>query len=185
MKQPNRLKGQAGSALVVALLILVVLTIIGIAATTTTEIDIQMAGNDLFHKMAFYNTDGGIYATPKVISLSLDNGADPAIAGVTYLGAAGTFYRELMGFNAGDAARDVRLVIGGFNVDVDVQRTGVQYIAGGGTEFASGAEGVGVAGSGGGIAIMYDLDSRGNGPTGAVANIGADYRKVVGIPGGL
>lgn len=184
MKRSNRLGNEEGSALVVALLILVVLTIIGISATTTTEIDIQMAGNDSFHKVAFFNADGGIYSTPKLISLCLENDAEQNLAGITYLGAGGTFYREIMGFNAGDAARDVRLGIGGFNVDMDVQRTGVMNIAGGGTEFASGAEGIGV-GSAGGVAILYDMDSLGNGPAASAANIGAEYRKVVGVPGGL
>lgn len=184
MKRRNPFGREEGSALVVALLILVVLTIIGISATTTTEIDIQMAGNDSFHKVAFFNADGGIYVTPKLISLCLDNDAEQNIGGVSYLGAAGSFYREIMGFNANDAARDVRFDIGGFNVDMDVQRVGVQNIAGGGTEFASGAEGVGV-GSGGGVAILYAFDSLGNGPAASASNIGAEYRKVVGIPGGL
>ena len=71
-----------------------------------------------------------------------------------------------------------------FSIDVDVNRTRVQHLAGGGVEFASGAEGIGV-GSAGGVAIFYALDSLGNGPASSVSDIGGVYRKVIGVPGGL
>ena len=48
-----------GSALVVALLVLVLLTLMGISATTTSTIEVQMAGNEKFHEMAFYAADSG------------------------------------------------------------------------------------------------------------------------------
>ena len=48
-----------GSALVVALLILVLLTLMGISATTTSTIEVQMAGNEKFHEMAFYAAESG------------------------------------------------------------------------------------------------------------------------------
>jgi len=48
-----------GSALVVALLVLVLLTLMGISATTTSTIEVQMAGNEKFHDMAFYAAESG------------------------------------------------------------------------------------------------------------------------------
>jgi hypothetical protein len=180
----KRLENEEGSALVVALLFLVLLTIMGISASTTSEIELNIAANQKTHKIAFHNADSGIYTSPKLISLGVDGGTEPAVAGITYLGTAGTFYREIMGFNPNDAARDFRFTLGGFNVDVDVNRTRVQHLAGGGVEFASGAEGIGV-GSAGGVAIFYDLDSLGDGPALSVSNIGGTYRKVVGVGGGL
>ena len=48
-----------GSALLVALLILVLLTLMGISAITTSSIEVQMAGNDKFHEMAFYAAESG------------------------------------------------------------------------------------------------------------------------------
>lgn len=178
------LTGENGSVMVVALLILVVLTMIGVAATTTTEVEIQIAGNRKFHTIAFLHADSGVYATPKHISACLDNNDEQDVAGVSYLGSDGTFYREIMGFDPWDAARDIRFTLSGFNVDVDVNRTGIQHIAGGGAEFASGAEGISV-GSAGGVAILYDIDSLGDGPVSSASNIVGAYRKVVGVPGGL
>jgi hypothetical protein len=180
----NKTGNEEGSALIVALLFLVLLTIIGISASTTSQIEVNIAANQKTHEMAFNHSDSGIYATPKLISTCIESGAEQAAAGFTYLGAGGTFYREIMGYDPWDAARDTRLTLSGFDVDVDVNRTGVQHLAGGGVEFASGAEGIGV-GSAGGVAIFYDMDSLGNGPASSVSDIGGVYRKVVGVPGGL
>ena len=67
-------KHEEGSVLIVALFILVILTLLGIMATTTTETEIQIAGNEKFHKMAFQNADSGVFSTPKVISGAFDGG---------------------------------------------------------------------------------------------------------------
>jgi Tfp pilus assembly protein PilX len=53
-------KKEEGSVLIVALLILVLLTLMGISATTTTNIEMQVAGNEKFHKMVFYAAEAGI-----------------------------------------------------------------------------------------------------------------------------
>ena len=54
MKEKCLLKNEDGSVLVIALIILSVLTLLGISATTTTEIEIRIAGNERSHKTAFY-----------------------------------------------------------------------------------------------------------------------------------
>ena len=50
---------EKGSALLVALLILVLLTLMGISATTTSTIEVEMAGNEKFYEMAFYSAESG------------------------------------------------------------------------------------------------------------------------------
>jgi Tfp pilus assembly protein PilX len=173
-----------GSIMVVALLILALLSIIGISATTTTEIETLISRNEKFHKIAFYNADSGIYPATKLISTCIDIESEPSVSAISYLGASGTFYREIMGYDSWDSDRDIQFVPSSHTVQVDVNRTGAQNLAGGGVEFASGAEGVGV-GATGGVAVFYDIDSRGDGPANSDSNIIAEYRKVVGTPGGL
>ncbi len=180
-KQPNT---EQGSVLIVALFILVILTLLGILATTTTETEIHIAGNEKFHKIAFQNADSGVYSSPKVISGAFDGGAAPAWAGVTYLDTPDSFYREIMGFDPHDAAPDIGFTLGGYDITVDVNRVGQEIIPGGSAEFASGAEGVG-SGSSGGVGILYDMDSLGEGPSAALSNVNAVYRKVIGTAGGL
>lgn len=53
------LKTQDGSALVIALMMLALLTVIGIAATTTSEIGVRIANNDRLYQRDFYVADGG------------------------------------------------------------------------------------------------------------------------------
>ena len=177
----NQAKNEEGSVVIVALLILVFLTLIGISATTTTQIELQIAGNEKSHKIAFYNADSGVYATPKLISACVDNSAEQNLPGILNPTA---FYRQVMGYDAYDSANDIQFTLGGFNVDVDVNRKGAETLAGGGAEFGSGAEGIGV-GSAGSTAIVYDMNSFGSGPSSSLSRLVAIYRKVVGVPGGL
>lgn len=178
------LRQEGGSVMLLALFMLVILTLIGIIATNVSERELKIAGNEKFHKIAFQNADSGVYSTPKVISEAFESGTEPAFALVTYLGAAGSFYDEIMGYAPHDTGRDIRFTLSGHNVDVDVNRTGQEIIPGGSAEFASGAEGIG-SGSAGGVGILYDMDSLGEGPSSSLSNVGAVYRKVVGTAGGL
>jgi len=50
-------KGEQGSVLIIALIILVLLTLIGISATTTSDIDIQIAKNEQEYVKEFYVAD--------------------------------------------------------------------------------------------------------------------------------
>jgi hypothetical protein len=55
-----RLNNERGSTLIMALVLMVVLTIIGIAVTKTSKTEVQIAGNEKYYKEAFYNADSGI-----------------------------------------------------------------------------------------------------------------------------
>ena len=56
----DQAKKEEGSVLVVALLILVLLTLIGISASRTGEIEVQISGNEKTCKTAFYAAEAGI-----------------------------------------------------------------------------------------------------------------------------
>ncbi|MBM4324073.1 MAG: hypothetical protein FJ115_10980 [Deltaproteobacteria bacterium] len=56
----NILKQQEGMALVIALVMLLVLTIIGINAINTTVFETSITGNQRIYNTAFYSGDGGI-----------------------------------------------------------------------------------------------------------------------------
>ncbi len=184
MRTAAIIEDEKGSALIVVLLVLVILTLIGIGANDTTTTDIQIAANEKHHKVAFYHADAGVYATPKLISEAIEDGENPSGTAFSYLDAGtDAFFREIMGYDNDDSDTDIRFTLGGQNVDVDVQRNRTETLAGGGAEFASGADGVGT-GSAGGFAIYYDFDSFGDGPGNATSNVGAAYRKV-NVPGGL
>jgi hypothetical protein len=56
------LNNRQGSVIVIALIILVLLTIIGIAATNTSTTEVQISTNALLNNVAFYTADSGIEA---------------------------------------------------------------------------------------------------------------------------
>jgi hypothetical protein len=100
---------------------------------------------------------------------------------------ANDLYEQILGYSAWDGGiTDISMNSNVYNdtIEVDIRRSRTQHAAGGGVEFASGAEGIGV-GSTGGVEIYYALDSTGSGPRQSAANILAEYRKVLGMPGGL
>ena len=183
----RRVQGEEGSILVVALLIMVLLTMMGVWGSATTESEIRMARNETFYKRAFFNADSGVYTTPKLISTAFESGSgDPDLSGtaMSYVGADNTFYREIMGYDAHDAQNEVVFSLGNNLVEVDVERLGQENLVGASAEFAAGAEGIGT-GSSGGVGILYQMNSRGSGPANAATTVAAVYRKVVGTPGGL
>ena len=186
----NTLTQERGSVLIVAVLILMLLTLIGISATKTTDIEIRISGNDKFHKMAFHNADTGVYSIPKVISTALNTKQTPPFPDSTnnlvqYADGTATdpdFFEELVGIDPYDTTADIS-----FNNDnaspiqIDVQRLKSVTIAGGGAEFASGVDGSATSQKG----IYYGLDSFGSGPANSQSNIGARYLKVLGAAGGM
>jgi len=53
---------QQGSVIIMAVIILALLSIIGIAATNTSSTEVKISTNGLLHNMAFYTADSGIAA---------------------------------------------------------------------------------------------------------------------------
>ena len=193
----QRLDNESGAAVLIAtILILVVITLIGLGAMNNTTMEVIIASNDQQYKMAFYNADSGVFSVPKLVSRTV-NGSQPVTIGVGSGTAEGliydlrgrttnvaetNFYQQIMGFNL-DSVAAVTLQPG-INTNIDVSRIRRQIVAGGGAEFAAGTEGVGV-GAQGGVAIFYQMNSQGFTGRGSNANVIADYRKVLGIAGGL
>jgi hypothetical protein len=196
MKPQNILINEEGSiAIIAALLILAVLTLLGVTATNTTTVELAIAANHQFHKIAFYNADSGLYGTPKIISRVVNTSAPVPLGGATAVGMSylaptdsTIFYRQVMGYQGYDGGtEDISLIPGGIDTRVDVRRDRAVNIAGGSAEFASGAEGVG-AGVAGGVAVFFELRSNAQGPPAyspSISILGAEYRKVVGVAGGL
>ena len=54
MKKNQLLKNEEGSAILLALVILMLLTVLGISATTTSTVEVQIAGNESMYKRNFY-----------------------------------------------------------------------------------------------------------------------------------
>lgn len=178
-----------GSVIVAALFLMAIVSIIGVSATNISTVEVQIASNDHFHRIAFFNADSGPYAVPKLISRAVNTStiqtaSNFGFAYIPYTGSAslpsdgGTrIYNQIYGFDTYDAANDISF--GG--TQVDIRRDRQRNTVGGGAEFAAASEGIGAVS----VAVFYDLQSAGSGPRGSNATVLAEYRKVVGMPGGL
>ena len=60
MKQHRIFKNEKGIAVITALMLLVILTLIGFAATNTTTVETQIAGSEISIKQGFYKADAGV-----------------------------------------------------------------------------------------------------------------------------
>jgi type IV pilus assembly protein PilX len=67
------LREQSGAALVIALLMMIVITLIGVASTSTSIFEIKLAGNKRGSTSAFYAAESGIQiATANIQNFNLD-----------------------------------------------------------------------------------------------------------------
>lgn len=57
----RRLRSEEGNVLITAFIFLVILTLIGIFATRTAQMDMQVASNEIPYKRNFYIAEGGLY----------------------------------------------------------------------------------------------------------------------------
>lgn len=67
----KELGDEGGYVLVGALLILVLLTLLGLSATTSTNLEIQVAASDRTHKETFYTADGGTEIGAELVEQSI------------------------------------------------------------------------------------------------------------------
>ncbi len=192
-----------GVVLIFALVLMLVLTIIGSSATMTSQVDLKISGNTKVIRTSFYVADGGIMLSPKVISRIITDRALPTALQtplITYddwekvVGEDPVLLKKIMGFAMDSDYQDADEITADITVDqatlgsmaVDLTRVATRYLSGGGVEFASGTEGVGVGGAAS-AAIIYRLDSWGTvgtAPKSTSSNIVALYRKVAGVAGG-
>ncbi len=59
MKEKCLLNNEDGSVMVVALIMMVLLTLLGISATMTSNIEIQISGNEMIYKQNLYMAEAG------------------------------------------------------------------------------------------------------------------------------
>jgi Tfp pilus assembly protein PilX len=67
MKNPDRYKREEGTIMPIALVLLLLLTMIGIAATMTSEVEIRIAGNEVAYKENLYYAEGSAMAGVQVL----------------------------------------------------------------------------------------------------------------------
>lgn len=206
MKSRQRLTtNEDGFVLIVAMMIMVVLSFIGIFATSTSMIELQIAGNDRLAKNAFYRSDGGVQAGIEMIEQNLNcaNGFSTAVTAIGGLDimdvkfaydeemkdVAGATASVLLDDIPSDTIRAIRIPNDPNNrVDTaphtNLAAWGVtRLLPGNAIQMVAGYEGKGKGVASGGSIIEYDLLSQHVGINNSEAQIQTTYRHTVGQEG--
>ena len=60
MRQISRLRNEDGAVLIVSLMMLVLLTLLGISVSTTSDVELQIAGNEMDYKRNMYRAEAAV-----------------------------------------------------------------------------------------------------------------------------
>jgi len=172
-------QNEQGFVLVVALLALLVVTVIGVLALSTSTTEVMIAGNARLREINFSGAESGLEITDPAIRHIVFNQALGNYAGivndpnlVTELRIGPAYDSDSVNFNP-----DLQQSIGAMTVRVDIDRMSAGPVEGSAIEFASGYEGIGM-GSGGGIQIYYRVNSMSREAVGSESVVGGVYRYV-------
>jgi hypothetical protein len=203
MRARLRVNTEQGTAIIMALLILLVLSVIGVYSVSTSTVETKITGVEQGFQEAFYTADSGepigIYITKRILhddpqNVSALGSPWSSVVNANLLGASGRLFtnstRDMMEPQAGTASissagnsaalglPDYVLLL------VDIDRLQSQFLPGGGVEFAAGYESIG-QGGGGGVGVLYSVDSLGTyGLRGAESRVYVGYLYVPGLAGG-
>ncbi len=187
-------ENERGMVLVLAMFMLALLSMIGIAAMMTSTTEIDISANEKFHKLAFYQAESGLTVGAEIIELlgGYDSLEDNYFVDdnntIKVVDGSFLFEEKDIVESTGDWDKDNQTdnicikdssstanpsfplidsgstpdiqVLNPFNALIDVDKIAVKHLAGGGAEFGSGAQGIGVASH----RVIYNIDCIGGLP---------------------
>jgi Tfp pilus assembly protein PilX len=168
------LERQDGVAMLTVLMLTIILTVIGLAAITTTTLEMKMSGSERMRETTATAAESCVSGGVQVIQQTLANSAIPAtvLGGPNPVITQNPLQAEILG-QADQNVDSADPSLGGvapnavftiihpsspFTVNMDIDRLFIRPKAGGSIQFAAGYEGVGAGAAGGGLEILYRID---------------------------
>lgn len=196
--------GEDGFVVVVTLMIMLLLLMIGVFATTSTNLEIQIATADRNHMVTFYNAEKGLETASALLEENISCAEGFSGTGDRMIGPV-RVYNQSLSFWINDPPED-QLVLAflddpsaeaDFSIDTaypwafsnpgnitDIRVGGrVTYVPGAALQMAAGYVGLGKAAAAGGSVILYDIYSRHQGLQNSVTTLHMQWRHVVGQEG--
>lgn len=173
------IRNEEGTVLIVALLMLVMLTVIGMSASTISNVEIQIAGNDKFYKMAFYAADGGTEAGAELLEKNIDVRAFTSsdlgqLHNTTVVNL--DFWSQMLEPNTTDAT----LRFGPVGQQVGLKIWGnSQLSSGGAIQLIAGYEGKGKGAGGSGAFMVHDIRAEATSAANSRARVNARWRHMI------
>ena len=183
------INNEAGSTLIIALMILALTLVLGVSATTTTTIELQLAGNERLHKTAFYAADGGTEAAQELLELNIacpsGFASDDLLIGNAMVVDRDFWLQETEPATPyGDSVRDIRIPNANTIPYTNITIFGNSELSlGSALQMAAGYEGLGKAAASGGVLLVYDIYSQHQGQVNSESVILSRWRHVVGQEG--
>ncbi|WP_321413291.1 pilus assembly PilX N-terminal domain-containing protein [uncultured Desulfobacter sp.] len=180
-----------GSALIIALMILVVVTIIGVSSMNTSTIEIKIASNDRLYKTSFYAADGGTEVGRELIeqNIACADGfnAEPLTIGSVEVVDKDFAFQEnepTAGDYPSDTERDIRWPKNDAQPHTNLTVFGnTELSTGSALQMAAGYEGKGKGSASGGGQIIYNVFSKHQGRQKSNVCIRINYRHLIGSEG--
>lgn len=183
----STISNQTGAAIVLVLLMVAVTIIIGVTAISTSNTELQIATQDVRHKMAFYAADGGTEYGAQILE---ENIACPGGFSVSTIGNLEvdnpTLWMNASATKPSDTNRDFYFPSGYTAGEPHTNMTvgGVTVLAAGGAiQMAAGYEGKGKGAPSGGAHIVYEINAEHLGRFNSKALVQLQWRHVVGQEG--
>jgi hypothetical protein len=191
----DQINNPDGWVTVAALLVLVILTIMGISAVSTSNIEVKVATNDQIHKMSFYAADGGVELGTELLELNVACPSgfasdDLEIGNITVVDKD-FWMQDSEPLDAddnpiaypSDTERDI-------TIDTDPETHtnlsvfGVTSLGvGGAIQMAAGYEGKGKGAGSGGVSLLYQIFSQHKGLRDSESVVAIEWRHNVGSEG--
>jgi Tfp pilus assembly protein PilX len=182
MRDRGVVTNERGIALVTIMLVMVIMTVIGIAALTVTGMENRMAGFQRTGEAAATAAESCVGTGVNIIQQTIDQGKVPDTYKMMNGGPVPDLNQsvlegEIMGQSDNSAdvptssstANTVQTV-GAYSVLGDIDRLYARPRAGGALQFAAGYEGTAGGTAGGGVDIMYRIDCRATTTTSSTAS---------------
>ena len=191
----NQIGNSDGWVTVAALLVLVILTIIGISAVSTSNIEVKIATNDQINKMSFYAADGGVELGTELLELNVACPSGFAndnlqIGNITVVDKD-FWMQDGEPLDAednpiaypSDTERDVRIDADlGTHTNLSIYGA-TAFGVGGAIQMAAGYEGKGKGAGSGGVSLIYQIFSQHMGLRDSESVVAIEWRHNVGTEG--
>jgi hypothetical protein len=191
MEQCKIKRTEEGFVLVTALMMLVALSLIGLATIMTSTVELKIAGNDRLHKGTFYEADGGtetgsVLAYENALCINAGGFTEGGTPGQTDIGFVRvtnlSFAEPEQGTVAlpDDATRDaVYFTVPGDDTQPHTNFTinGItENTPGSGLQMISGYRGLGRGSAAGGTHMRYTVNSQRVGPRNSRSTVTLEWR---------
>jgi hypothetical protein len=167
-----------GVVLISTLLILSLLTIIGISATSTSTVEQQIASNDKNYNVALFQTDAGSIAVTKIVNQVMFDRDIDTTGAITFYPDAATVYNQIKYASVYDlGTTDMEYTLGGTTVEMDVFPWATEHETGGSSpEFITGNQSTAAGGGGGGVKF-FRIMAAGQSTVGVSPEISVVYKR--------